>query len=58
MDTIVVICRSVQLNNGIIQLVPLGAGYEFGGGGGGGGGGGRMHMARSLKSTLSLSLVM
>ena len=54
MDTIVVICRSVQLNNGIIQLVPEGRDMNLGGGGGGGGGGGRMHMARSLKSTLAL----
>ena len=53
MDTIVVICRSVQLNNGIIQLVPEGRDMNLGGGGGGGGGG-RMHMARSLKSTLAL----
>ena len=52
MDTIVVICRSVQLNNGIIQLVP--EGWDMNLGGGGGGGGGRMHMARSLKSTLAL----
>ena len=52
MDTIVVICRSVQLNNGIIQLVPEGRDMNLGGGGGGGGGG--MHMARSLKSTLAL----
>ena len=52
MDTIVVICRSVQLNNGIIQLVPEGRDMNLGGGGGGGGG--RMHMARSLKSTLAL----
>ena len=52
MDTIVVICRSVQLNNGIIQLVPEGRDMNMGGGGGGAGG--RMHMARSLKSTLAL----
>ena len=52
MDTIVVICRSVQLNNGIIQLVPEGRDMNLGGGGGGGGG--RMHMARLLKSTLAL----
>ena len=45
MDTIVVICRSVQLNNGIIQLVPEGRDMNLGGGGGAGG---RMHMARSL----------
>ena len=54
METIVVICRSVQLNNGIIQLVPEGRDMNWGGGGGGGGGRGRMHMARSLKSTLAL----
>ena len=52
MDAIVVICRSVQLNNGIIQLVPEGRDMNLGGGGGGGGGG--MHMARLLKSTLAL----
>ena len=52
MDTIAVICRSVHLNNGIIQLVPEGRDMNLGGGGGGGGG--RMHMARSLKSTLAL----